>query len=302
MNTPATEYYVDENDRKELLHLFRKDGFVKNLEYRIKRKGKEQIWISNSVAPFKITGKETMMLSAILDITKIKNTQEQLQGVNHELEAFSYSVSHDLRAPLRAVNGYAQMLNEDYGEELGKEGNRIIQNIKYNAVKMGTLIDDLLAFSRLGRKDVQKREIDLTELLEAIVIDLNKTVHHAIIKFEHLHKVKADYGLLYQAIFNLVSNGIKYSSKKENPIVEIKTKVLNEEVIISIQDNGAGFDMRYADKLFGVFQRLHSQEEFEGTGVGLAIVQRVIAKHKGRVWAEGIVDQGATFYIALTNN
>ncbi len=238
--------------------------------------------------------KEIILLNENLEMRVKERTQE--------LEAFSYSVSHDLRAPLRAVNGYAQMLKEDYGSQFDEEGTRIIENIKYNSVKMGTLIDDLLAFSRLGRKEVQKRDIDLNEMLEAVVIDLNKTTdHRTLIKFNKLHIVKADYGLLYQAIFNLVSNGIKYSAKKEKPEVEISSQIVNNEIIISIKDNGAGFDMKYAGKLFGVFQRLHSQEEFEGTGVGLAIVQRIIAKHNGRVWAEGKVGHGATFNISLTN-
>jgi light-regulated signal transduction histidine kinase (bacteriophytochrome) len=236
-------------------------------------------------------------------ITLNENLELRVKERTQDLEAFSYSVSHDLRAPLRAVNGYAQMLREDYGASFDEEGNRIIENIKSNATKMGQLIDDLLAFSRLGRKEIQKRDIDLNELLEAIVIDINKTSHHkAAIQFKSLHHVKADYGLLYQAMFNLVSNGVKYSSKKENPMVEISSKEEDGKIVISIKDNGAGFDMRYVDKLFGVFQRLHSQDEFDGTGVGLAIVQRVISKHNGKVWAEGKVNRGATFYISLNNS
>ena len=228
---------------------------------------------------------------------------EELKNINKELEAFSYSVSHDLRAPLRAVNGYTQMLKEDYSSKLDDEGKRIIETINYNAAKMGTLIDDLLAFSKLGRKEVQKKEIDMNELIEGVLFDLNKSVKHcAEIKIGKLHKVTADYSLLFQVMFNLISNAVKYSSKKENPVVEIFSEENNGEIIFSIKDNGAGFDMQYANKLFGVFQRLHSEKDFEGTGVGLAIVQRVIAKHNGRVWAEGSVNEGAVFNFSLAKN
>lgn len=228
---------------------------------------------------------------------------EELKNTNKELEAFSYSVSHDLRAPLRAVNGYAQMLNEDYGTKLDEEGKRIIDAIKYNSTKMGLLIDDLLAFSKLGRKEIQKTEIDMNELAEGVLFDLNKSIiHHAEIKIGKMHKVIADYGLLHQVMFNLVSNAVKYSSKKENPLVEIFSEEEDGEIVFSVKDNGAGFDMQYSDKLFGVFQRLHSQEDFEGTGVGLAIVQRIIAKHRGKVWADGKVNEGAVFNFSLTKN
>ena len=225
---------------------------------------------------------------------------EELKNTNKELEAFSYSVSHDLRAPLRALNGYAEMLKEEYAIKLDDEGKRLIENINYNARMMGTLIDELLAFSRLGRKEVQKTEIDMNELTENVVLEISKSIKHsAKIKIDKLHKIKADYGLMKQVMFNLISNAIKYSSKKEKSIVEIFSKEKNNKIIFSVKDNGAGFDMRYADKLFGVFQRLHSQEEFEGIGVGLAIVQRVIVKHNGRVWAEGSLNQGATFNFSL---
>ncbi|MHB8261657.1 MAG: sensor histidine kinase [Bacteroidia bacterium] len=237
------------------------------------------------------------------DISERKKTEEQLKGVNKELEAFTYSVSHDLRAPLRAVNGYAEILNEDYETKLDEEGKHIIETIRYNAIKMGTLIDDLLAFSKLGRKEVQRAKINMNELVEGVFIDLAKSfTHKAEIKIGKLHPLEADYGLMHQVMFNLISNAIKYSSKKEHPLVEIFSEQKNDEVIFSVKDNGAGFDMKYYDKLFGVFQRLHAQEEFDGVGVGLAIIQRIIAKHGGKVWAEGKVNEGAQFNFSVTTN
>lgn len=234
---------------------------------------------------------------------KVETVNNDLSSVNKELDAFTYSVSHDLRAPLRAINGYAQMLNEDYGTKLDEEGKRIIETIRNNAIKMATLIDELLAFSRLGRKELQKMEINMNELTKATITELNKSIAHtAKINIGKLHKVKADYGLLQQVMFNIISNAIKYSSKKEHPFVEIFSEQKNDEVIFSVKDNGAGFDMRYYDKLFGVFQRLHKQNEFDGVGVGLAIVQRIIAKHGGKVWAEGKVNEGAQFNFSLTIN
>lgn len=237
------------------------------------------------------------------NILQLKEKAKQLESVNKELESFSYSVAHDLRAPLRAVSGYAEMLNEDYRTKLDEEGKRLIENIKFNATEMGTLIDELLAFSRLGRKEIQKTEIDMNKLTEGVLTEMNKSLSHkAKIKIGKLHHVKADYGLIHQVMFNLVSNAIKYSSKKKNPVVEISSEEKNDEIIFSIKDNGAGFDMKYYDKLFGVFQRLHSEEEFAGIGVGLAMVQRVIAKHGGRIWAEGKVNGGATFNFSLKMN
>ena len=227
---------------------------------------------------------------------------EELKNTNKELEAFTYSVSHDLRAPLRAVNGYAQMLDEDYGEKLDENGKRLIKTINYNAKKMGTLIDNLLSFSRLGRKDPKKTLIDMTKLTKKVLLDFNKvTPHRTKIKLGKLHYVRADYNLLYQVMYNLIANAIKYSSIKEDPTVEIFSKINGSETIFSVKDNGAGFDMQYVDKLFKVFHRLHSSEEFEGTGVGLAIVKKVISKHGGKVWAEGKVNEGAIFHFSLNH-
>jgi signal transduction histidine kinase len=237
-----------------------------------------------------------------LEAKVFKRTSE-LEALNKELDSFTYSVSHDLRAPLRAVNGYAEMLNEDFGEVIGDEGKRIIQTIRYNAIKMGTLIDDLLAFSRLGRKEINKSSIDMNELVQGTLLELNKSMpNKAVIDVGELHHIEADYGLMSQVMLNLLSNAVKYSSKKEKPVIEIRSKIVKDEIVFSVKDNGAGFDMRYADKLFGVFQRLHSQEDFEGVGVGLAIVQRVINRHGGKVWAEGKVNEGATFSFSFHKN
>jgi light-regulated signal transduction histidine kinase (bacteriophytochrome) len=216
------------------------------------------------------------------------------------MESFSYSVSHDLRAPLRAINGYARIIEEDYGTFFDDEGKRLLGEVHQNAQKMGILIDDLLAFSRLGRKDIEKSVIDMTELAEFAINEINQTTpHHATIKIHPLHPVKADAALLQNVMINLLSNAIKYSGKKEKPFIEIKSEQNDEGLTYSIKDNGVGFDMEYAHKLFGVFQRLHSNDEFPGTGVGLAMVSRIIHKHRGKIWAKGEVNKGATFYFRL---
>ncbi len=237
------------------------------------------------------------------NITERKRAEEQLLELNKELESFSYSVSHDLRAPLRAIDGYAGILGEDYGNILDDEGNRLLKAVQYNAKKMGNLIDDLLTFSRLGKKELTKTILNMNELVEGALYELNKsTKHNAIVKIKHLHKASGDYGLINQVVINLLSNAIKYSTKVGKPLVVISSEEMPAEVIYTIKDNGAGFDMRFANKLFGVFQRLHTSDEFEGTGVGLAIVQRIIAKHGGKVWAEGEVNKGATFKFLLPIN
>ncbi len=235
--------------------------------------------------------------------TKVEEINDKLAVSNQELEAFTYSVSHDLRAPLRAIGGFAQIINKEYAAVLDEEGKLFLSIIIENVTNMGTLIDDLLSFSRIGREKVVKREVDLETLVKEVIVDLENVVSHkAKFIINELGIVKADYGLLRQVVFNLVSNAVKYSSKTENPIIKISTDQLDESVIFSVKDNGAGFDMKYYDKLFGVFQRLHLQSDFEGVGVGLAIVERVISKHEGEVWAHGKVGEGATFYFSLPNS
>jgi PAS domain S-box-containing protein len=229
----------------------------------------------------------------------------QLQLTNKELESFSYSVSHDLRAPLRSINGYAQMIQEDHAHAFNDEAKRMLNVIRNNAKKMGVLIDDLLAFSRMGRKEITRVTVEFNKLVEPIIAELkNSTSGKTNIILHPLHNTQGDPSLLAQVYMNLISNAIKYSAKKDKPFVEIGSEEKEDEIIYYVKDNGAGFDMQYAHKLFGVFQRLHSNEEFEGTGVGLAIVQRIIVKHGGKVWAKGMPGDGATFYFSLpkTNN
>lgn len=224
----------------------------------------------------------------------------QLQLTNKELEAFSYSVSHDLRAPLRSINGYAQMIQEDHAHGFNDEAKRMLNVISKNAQKMGMLIDDLLAFSRMGRKEITRVPVEFNKLVEPIIAELkNNTPEKTKITVHALHNTQGDPSLLSQVYMNLISNAIKYSAKKEAAEVEIGADEKEDEIIYYVKDNGAGFDMQYAHKLFGVFQRLHSNEEFEGTGVGLAIVQRIIVKHGGKVWAEAKPGEGAIFYFSL---
>lgn len=231
---------------------------------------------------------------------KVVQGTEQLVAANKELEAFSYSVSHDLRAPLRAIDGYTRMIEEDYGRLLDDEGKRLLETVQSNAKRMGVLIDDLLSFSRLGKKELLKTEVNMTMNASAALTEINKTVdHRAAIIVEDLLPAQADYALINQVFINLISNAIKYSIKKEKPVIRIHAEKQKNEIVYSIIDNGAGFDMQYVNKLYGVFQRLHSNEEFEGTGVGLAIVKRIVTKHGGRVWAEGKLNEGATFHFTL---
>ncbi|HLF33605.1 MAG TPA: PAS domain S-box protein [Cyclobacteriaceae bacterium] len=230
----------------------------------------------------------------------LQKSVEQLQSSNRDLESFSYSVSHDLRAPLRVINGYAHLLKEDHSDKLDLDGNRLLDIIQSNALNMGHLIDDLLSLSRLGRKDPEMQMVDMNGLVKSVLEEIAASVNHrATLHIAKLPSAFADPALLKQVWINLVSNAVKYSSKKKKPEIFIDSTTTSKEITYHIRDNGAGFDNKFTDKLFGVFHRLHSLEQFEGTGIGLAIVHRIIMKHRGRVWAEGAVDQGATFYFTL---
>jgi len=234
---------------------------------------------------------------------KVIERTKQLESVNKELESFSYSVSHDLRAPIRAINGYTGILMEDYGDKLDADGINVLQAIIHNSKKMGELIDDLLAFSKLGRKEVTLSEINMAMVvrlvMEELVFDDGENIPEFVV--EDLPFAKGDQSLIKQVWINLISNGIKYSKYKAATHIAIGAFEKDNHLVYYVKDKGAGFDMEYYDKLFGVFQRLHSQEEFEGTGIGLAIVQKIVQRHYGTVWAESILNEGSTFYFSLPN-
>lgn len=232
---------------------------------------------------------------------KLQTANCQLEAANKELEAFSYSVSHDLRAPLRAVDGFSQAVEEDYGPQLPAEGRRYLRTIRKEAQRMGVLIDDLLTFSRLSRQSMNQQEINLGKLVRDVLEELNSRTpgRQVDIQVGELPFCQGDTALIKQVWVNLLSNALKYTSKCDAAVVEIGCRFEAGEGIYFVRDNGAGFDMQYAHKLFGVFQRLHRADEFEGTGVGLAIVQRIIHRHGGRIWAESELNKGTTFYFTL---
>lgn len=224
----------------------------------------------------------------------------QLETANRELESFSYSVSHDLRAPLRAIDGFSRMVLEDHATALTADGQRLLNVVRKNVQRMGQLIDDLLEFSRFSRRDLKCVQVDMDRLVRDLTEERRAAVSGALdIAIESLPPAWGDASLLRQVWANLLDNAIKFTRTRTPSLVWIGSRREAGVVVYFVRDNGVGFDVQYADKVFGVFQRLHRAEEFEGTGVGLATVQRVVHRHGGRVWAEAVVDAGATFYFAL---
>jgi PAS domain S-box-containing protein len=242
-------------------------------------------------------------LNATLE-QKVETRTTDLLAANQELEAFSYSVSHGLRAPLRAIDGFSQIVLKQYASALDPEARGHLQSVRDTAVQMGHLVDDLLAFSRLGRKPLSKQQVPTGIIVEQVLRDMRQQAagRSVSVSVGNLPGVWGDAALLKQVFMNLIDNAFKYTRQRDEAVVEIGSRNIDGEQVFFVRDNGVGFDMQYANNLFGVFQRLHRAEDFEGTGVGLAIVQRIVHHHGGRVWAEAAIDRGATFYFTTENH
>ncbi len=232
---------------------------------------------------------------------ELERRSGELEVMNKELEAFTYSVSHDLRAPLRHVDGFSRLLLEEHGEQLDPEGKRLLERVRQGTQHMGALVDDLLNLSRVSRREVNPLVTDLNTILEEVLMELKPTCQDRQVEFRagRLPFAQCDPGLIRQVFANLLSNAAKFTRPRERAVIEVGQTLQDGHDVMYVRDNGVGFSMKYADKLFGVFQRLHRAEDFEGTGVGLATVQRIIQKHGGRVWVEAEIDKGATFYFTL---
>jgi PAS domain S-box-containing protein len=308
--------HPDHKDMVKQRGLDRQQGKVvpDTYEFKIITKSGKEKWVSLTGTAIKYKDKPTVLLS-IIDITERKLAEEQLakqaaqlqesttqlEAANRELESFSYSVSHDLRAPLRAIDGFSRKLEREYGGKIDEKATNVISVIRNNVKLMVILIENLLSFSRVQKIDIKNSVIDMDKLAREVwdeIKEANKE-RQLNLKIKKILPGYGDHALIKQVLFNLLSNAVKFTKNKEKGIIEVSSHNEADKVVYCIKDNGAGFDMEYYDKLFNVFQRLHSHEEYEGTGVGLAIVQRIINRHGGRVWAEGTVDKGATFYFTL---
>jgi PAS domain S-box-containing protein len=308
---------ISPKERAESVEKIKQDNQHQGVETKIRSTDGEEIELFLNSNFLEIDGEEGI-LSCFIDITERKNKEkeiadlnaelaksiQQYQLVNKELESFSYSVSHDLRAPLRSIDGYTRILMEDYGTKIDSEGQRLMNTVMNNAQKMGKLIDDLLAFSRLGKQSLIKTNLNMSAIFENVIKDLQHSNIATKVQFDlqPLPPARGDLSLITQVVVNLISNAVKYSSKKDQPMISIGSYMEGNDPVYFIKDNGTGFDMKYYDKLFGVFQRLHRSNEFEGTGVGLAIVQRIVNRHAGKVWAEAEPEKGATFFFTLPSD
>jgi two-component system, sensor histidine kinase and response regulator len=285
------------------------DHILKNQELRKSERTENGVRLSFGGQDYFITAQRQQILDLLISTYEgaihinedLERQQIALQAANKDLESFSYTVSHDLRSPLRRIEGYAALLQESYGTTLDPEAQRFLNVIRDTARHMAQLVEDLLNMARLGRQQIAQRTTDLNSVLESVLRALQPETGRRNIEWRigKLPTVRCDPGLMQPVLSNLLANAVKYTRRREQAIIEVDYLNSDGETVIFVRDNGAGFDPRYADKLFGVFQRLHSPDEFEGTGVGLATVQRIVEKHGGRVWAVGEVDKGATFFFTL---
>jgi light-regulated signal transduction histidine kinase (bacteriophytochrome) len=259
--------------------------------------------IVHEISDRKLAEAEIRRLNLELEQRVIERTAE-LEAANKELEAFSYSVSHDLRSPLRHIEGFVEIFRATKSEKLDAEAQEYLKTIADSAKQMGRLIDDLLAFSRTARAELRKTRMNLNEMVQNVLRELSLEIASRDIewKIESLPPAEGDANLIHQVLSNLVRNALKYTRPRKPARIEIGATSNPSEITFFVRDNGVGFDMKYAHKLFGVFQRLHRASDFEGTGIGLANVRRIVNRHGGRAWAEGEIDAGATFYFTLPKN
>lgn len=295
---PGASRQDHEQHRDSFHHEPKFRGMGVGLELYAVRKNGSHFPVEISLAPLETTG-GLLVSAAVRDITQRKEADEEIRELNKELESFTYSVSHDLRSPLRIIDGYADILIEDC-QELGEEGKQSLLTIKKNARRMGQLIDDLLNLSHIGRKELSVEPTNMKQLVEEVVEEqLLLGKRPVTVDIGPLHSAKCDASLIRQVWTNLIGNAVKYSSKQDNPVITISSSNSGGQVSYHIKDNGVGFDMKYADKLFGVFQRLHKVTEFEGTGIGLALCKRIVLKHSGRIWAESEPGNGTLISFSL---
>ena len=283
-----------------------REGRMEDEGWRVRKDG-TRFWANVVITAIRENGRLVGFAKVTRDLSERKANEErlrryaaELETANAELDAFSYSVSHDLRAPLRSIDGFSQILLEDYGTQLDAAGKNALERVRAATQRMGGLIDDLLKLSRVSRSEMRLETVDLSALAAAIARDLGRAGERKVeIDITPRLVVQGDPRLLRVALENLLGNAWKYTGKRSDARIEFSATDQKGERVFYIRDNGAGFDMRYADKLFGAFQRLHGEAEFEGTGIGLATVQRIIRRHHGRIWAEGKVGEGATFYFTV---
>ena len=307
IGTDFSDYFTEPDKAREGYQQIFAKGFVADSPLTIRHNLRDVLYNASVYRDEK--GKVLGAFASARDITaqrkqevRIKTLNEELEQRIIELESFSYSVSHDLRAPLRGIDGFIAIFLTKYFEKVDGEGQRLLGNVRRNVNKMGSLIDELLTLSRIGMKDIQITSINMNELVHTVLEELTEMKGKSMVTVDSLTTGQGDIALIKQVLVNLISNAFKYSTKKENPMIEIGCHTEDGEVQYYIKDNGVGFDMEYSNKLFGVFQRLHDPQEYQGTGVGLAIVKRIIIRHGGRVWAEGKEGDGATFYFSLKSH
>jgi PAS domain S-box-containing protein len=283
------------------LQLATRDGRVDDEGWRLRKDG-SRFWADVVITALRDEQRALVgFVKVTRDLTERRLAEEALARAHAELESFSSSVSHDLRAPLRAINGYAAALIEDHADALDPEGKRLLGIVRDSASRMGDLIDALLTFARMGRKSLTTGPLDMTALARGVVEELRRGGDHPRLEVlvNPLPRAVGDETLIRQVLANLLANAVKFSRRRPRPEVEIGGGLEEDHALYYIRDNGVGFDMRYADRLFKVFSRLHHVEEFEGTGVGLALVQRIVARHGGRIWMDSAPNAGATFYFTL---